>query len=93
MSPDLEAPTAPAPLQREPITIIVVLLVILQALVTGLGIGELKDGFQAGDIAIFVSTVIGGIVARLSVFSQATVDLLANRREQQRAVKEAKRRR
>jgi F0F1-type ATP synthase assembly protein I len=88
--PDLQAPTAPGPLQREPVTIITVLLVVVQALVLGLGIGELKDGFQAGDIGVFVTTVIGGILTRLSVFSQATVDLLANRREQQRAVKERK---
>jgi uncharacterized membrane protein len=91
--PDLEAPTAPGPLQREPITILTIVLVIAQALVTFLGAGDLKDGFQLGDIIVLVSTILTGLIARLSVFSQATVDLIEpSRRAQQRAVKEAKRR-
>lgn len=86
MTPDLEAPTAPAPLQRQPIVILTVLLVLGQALITGLGIGELKDGFQVGDISVFVLTVLTGVIARMSVFSQETVDLLAPRSAQKQAV-------
>lgn len=76
------APTAVGPLAKEPVAIIAVLLIVAQALVLGLGLGELDDGFQAGDIGIFITTVVGAIVTRLGVFSQATVDLLANRQQQ-----------
>lgn len=87
---DLEAPTAPPGLQENPVTILFIVLVVLQAVVQGLGIGELKDGFQPGDIGMLLGTIAIGILTRLSTFTQATVDLIAPRSVQRRAVRERK---
>jgi len=76
----------PGIIKKEPVTILFIVLVVAQALITGLGIGELEDGFQAGDIIAFGTAVVIGIATRMNVFAPATVDLMADRATQKRAI-------
>lgn len=81
----LEAPVAPAPLQRRPGLIVGVLVGVLVGVYTLAGGGGLDDGWQWADLAVILGPVITGFTADRLSFSQAQADLMAPRGVQQAA--------
>ena len=88
---DLEVPTAPPGLQKEPALIIGLVGSLAAGLITLIGLGQLNDGLQWVDVPIIVGPLLLGLASRQLTFPQATVDLLAPRTEQRKAVAARKR--
>jgi hypothetical protein len=55
LGPDLEAPTAPAPLQKQPGIILGLLGALLAGIITISGAGGLNDGLQWGDLPVILT--------------------------------------
>lgn len=87
-------PTTGGPIYKEPAVVIGIIVGALIALLQGvLGLadaGGLDDGLSLNEAGTIVMPVIAGLLIRFKVFSQQTVDLLAPRAAQAKAVEQKK---